>query len=225
MSTVDIDAEESCATFEITELARAKRKFKLTLSTKELRLETEGQPAVVLQRSDPDRQRIQMLNGLLVRRLFIVAVDKKTKLSFTLEALVYEAVTAWLGPPTAADLQATLKQRLAWTFPLGILYILTSLPVSGNPAAGVAALPFDPFGFTLGAVLLTTAAISRWSPNRVCFILDAVWLLGLVLMNLMNVINGTSSNWWLLLILIQFHVGCEGIRQYRRFNLQPSAPK
>ena len=82
----------------------------------------------------------------------ILIVKDVKKLSFRLTSDEYDIINEWIGKPLL--LKMTLKQRLGWCLPIGIIYMLTSLPLSGDPSVGLEAIPFDPVGMGLGVMLI-----------------------------------------------------------------------
>jgi hypothetical protein len=91
----------------------------------------------------------------------------KQKVFFRLSPEAFAGFRAWVGPPTPEDLKLGLKRRLSWVMPLGVLFVLTSLPI-GN-------LPLNPVSLGLGLALVVTGTLAKLWPHRIMFALDALW--------------------------------------------------
>ena len=123
----------------------------------------------------------------------------------------------WLGPTTKLDLKMALKRRFAYVLPFAVLFVVISLPMSGNVAAGVEPLPFDPILCSLGVSLAVMATAARLFPHRFFFLLDSLWFAALAGMLLYDI--GQGASWtWLIMVAIHLHIISLGIRQFLRFG-------
>ena len=152
------------------------------------------------------------------RNAALVVRPNGKKLHFKLTADQRERLEGWLGSPTEEELRAHLKRRYAFTAPIGVLFMLTSLPVAGNPAAGIEPLPFSPVSFGLGLGLVLLWLHARLYPEPYLFALDSAWFGLLALSVLVDVLRGGSSAWWLLWVAIFAPLIPAGLKQYRRFR-------
>src|SRR5688572_11206359 len=106
------------------------------------------------------------MNGLIMRRLLGVTLLPKGKKLFRLDPAGFAAFEAWAGPPTLDDLRKSLKRRFAWSFTLGVLIILTSLPLPGDPERDIPDLPLNSLSLALGIGLIAAGLLSRFVPSR-----------------------------------------------------------
>lgn len=201
------EVDEPLACYEITEVTSSEKKWILSLYSDYIRLETaDGQPHEV------DRaelhERVQTIdNGLFLRKVLAVTMGKK-KVFLRLSEEAYAAVRDWIGPPTFQDLKLTLKRRLSWVIPIGLMFVLTALPVG--------ALPGDPVSLGLGLTLILTGALAKWWPHRMLFALDSLWFSFLAANSIWILFHAWS---WLrlVLLLVQLMLVQSGWREYRRF--------
>jgi len=197
---------------EITKLDGSAEKWRLELSPDQLALysPTEPQP-FVFPRVDV-AEKIQLVEG--VRSLMLKTFPKKP--IFRLERQDFKTLLDWLGPPTAEELSKALKKRFGPGLILGCVLLLISLPLVQNPAAGLAPFAYGLVNFALGGLMVTTWAIARFNPHRICFLLEAAWL-GLVTFGpIMRIARG-GSWWWLIFIAFMLLLAKVALGQYRRF--------
>ena len=156
---------------------------------------------------------IQIVDGLLVKRTLVVRKPRRTTLQFGPPA--FRRLSRWIGEPTL--LRLALKQRLSWTIPIGILFVLGSVPLPGDPEAGVEAIPFNPVSAALGTFLIVQGLASKRLPRPVFFLLDALWFLGLAADTVYRVWAGQSP-YWLVLVVLQLGLAASGLRLWSRFR-------
>jgi len=195
------------ACYEISEAAGSKKKWALSLYADHFQLETlDGEPHEVGRAELRDR--VQTIEGgLLLPRMLVVKLGKQ-KAFFRLSPEAFAGFRAWVGPPTLEDLKLALKRRLSWVMPLGVLFVLTSLPI-GN-------LPLNPVSLGLGLALVVTGTLAKLWPHRIMFALDALWFSFLAANSIWLLIQEWS---WLRLavLLLQLALVRSGFREYRRF--------
>jgi hypothetical protein len=138
-------AEEPLARYEIDEAGTPGLHWELSLYADRICL--EGPDAKRHHIDWTERhERVQAHDRVLfVPRVMFVKLGKKSVM-FQLEPEALAAVKAWIGPPTIEDLKLSLKRRLNWVLPVGILFVLTALPVGG--------LPWETVSFGLGLALI-----------------------------------------------------------------------
>ncbi len=198
---------------EATESGRKPRKWALLLFPDGFRGERQDDAASfhVLRTKLADL--VQVVDGLLVKRTLVVKKPRRTTLQ--LEPHPFRRLSRWIGEPTL--LRLAVKQRLSWTIPIGILFVLGSMPLPGDPEAGLDAVPFNPVSAVLGTVLIVQGLASRRWPRPILFLLDAFWFLGLAADTVYRVWQGQST-FWLLLVVLQLGLAASGLRLWRRFQ-------
>jgi hypothetical protein len=198
--------DEPLAVYEIVESTAPAKHWELSLFADRLELESPaGKRHRVLW---ADRhERVLTLDRALLGRMLGVTLDQK-KVIFRLEPDAFAAVRAWIGPPTLEDLKVSLKRQFAWALPLGIVFVLSALPL--------AELPFEPVTFGLGLALILTSTLSRVWPHRVFFALESLWFCSLAA----NSIWLLLVRWaWLqaLFLAMQMLLAWRAIQEYHRF--------
>ena len=200
---------------ELKEVAAKKTRWTLTLLEGRLRLERgDGAEVHDVERSEYGR-RFEVNSAPGTPRVLVARVPKPK--SYRLDPGALAAIDRWLRPFTRADVAAVLRTRLRWTLPIAALFILTSLPLPGSPEDGIAPVSFDRVGFVLGAGLLVLGVLSRLSPHRNLFLLDAVWFLLLAADTAWSVIGQGRSPLWLILAAFLIWVAITPLALFRRF--------
>ena len=156
---------------------------------------------------------VKVLDELLLKRTLIVKKPRRTTLQ--LDPPGFQTLSRWIGESTL--LRLALKRRLSWTLPIGILYVITSLPLPGDVDAGVDPSPFNPVWAFLGAVLLVQGLASRKWALPVFFLLDALWFIGLAADTAYGVVQG-GSRYWLIVVVLQIALAVSGLQLWRRFR-------
>lgn len=202
--------------FDIEELGKKDRRWRLEVRPGDLALFEAGdsQPYVIL--------REQMFKDAVFTenvRALMLHKPKKVTLKLTPEATA--AVADWIGKPMLASLY--LKRRYAWVLPVAIIWVLGSMPVSGNPEAGTPAHPPDLVGLGLGIVLVVAWAFARWRPHSMLFLVDSIWFLFLAGYLANDVIQGRSKLWLLLLPPLLWMV-VTGFKSFARFRMTRLTP-
>ena len=200
------EPNQPLACYEITD-ASSSKKWALSLFTDHFQLETLDGELYEVRRAE-SRQRVQTIEGgPLLPRMLVVTLEKE-QVFFRPSPEVFAAFVEWIGPPTPEDLKRSLKRRLRWVIPLGILIVLTSLPIGGMPG--------DPVSLGLGLTLILTGTLAKVWPHRIFFALDSLWFSFLSANSIWLLIH----DWrWLrlLVLLVQLALVRSGFREYRRF--------
>jgi hypothetical protein len=199
------ERNEPLACYEITDVAS--KKWALSLFPDSFQLETLDGELHEVSRAEL-RERVQATGGgLLVPRLLVVKLGKNQEF-FRPSPEVFAAFVEWMGPPTPEDLKRSLKRRLSWVIPLGMLFVLTSLPIGQINA--------NPISLGLGLALVLTGTLAKVWPHRILFALDALWFSFLSANTIWLLIHEWS---WLRLLLlwVQLALVRSGFREYRRF--------
>ena len=202
-------AESSCG-FAIEDMADKASRWRLVIRPSDLALfeQDDSQPFVLL--------RDQMLKDVMLSEsLNVLAVKKPRKLTFRLPHEATSAVAEWLGEARLASFY--LKQRYSWVLAIAIIWIFGSLPLPGDPDAGVEAVPMDVFGLVLGIFLAIAWLFAKWRPHPVLFLVDSIWFLGLSVYLSLEVWNGRSAL-WMLLVAILLWMAIKGFKHFSRFR-------
>lgn len=144
--------------------------------------------------------------------------------AFTPNSGQLSAIREWMGAPTRDQLLAAIHRTFRWTLPLGILIVLTSLPLSGDTDSGVAPLPADITGIVLGSVLVVQNLVGKVWPSREIFLLDSLWFAIAGAELIRNMVLGMSLLWSPVLIidflLVRYH--WERYREFKELADEPS---
>ena len=196
----------------VAELGKPQRVWKLVFFPEGMRAEPlfERPPVHVMR---GEAMKVLRLVETLPAPALLLKV--KPRASLRLDEPAYQAVSEWLGRDL--HLALALRGRLGWTIPIGVLFLLTSLPIPGDPAAGVAGTPFSPISAVLGGALLLQGILSRLWPHRIFLALDALWFLALAADTVRLVLTAGWSPLWLALGAFQVMLAVTGVRQFRRF--------
>jgi hypothetical protein len=150
----------------------------------------------------------------------IAKSDKR--MGFRLSRRAAAAYAEWRGPLRVADLRKALKASTSWAIPIGILYLVGSLPIAGDDP-----LPLDVTGLVLGGGLVAIGIVGRLLATRWIFVIDAVWWVVFGTWISIGVVQGDSP-WWLALVALAVMLGFEQIQWFRRFppdrELVPASP-
>jgi hypothetical protein len=192
------------------EKGRVERSWHLSLG--EGIVATSGDSATFVLRRDEVAQSVVILDGLFLRRT--VSFKKPVGKVLRLDPQSFQTFTDWLGyQPTLA---LSLKQRYAWLIAIGVLFVLSSLPLAGDPQKGIAPIPFHPLDMGLGLSLVLIGVLSRRRPHRIYFLLDSAWFLILAISTSHNIVAG-SSPFWLVVVLLQLSLVASGYLSWQRF--------
>lgn len=201
---------------EIKGTSSTKGVWKMSFDSEDVTIESlETDESYTMARGDAEELlALEALNSS--RPLIMVRLPRK-KLFFNLEPAQFEKLTAWLGPPTIRGLKATLRRKFPWLLTVGILFVVTSIPLPADPEAGIEALPFDLIGATLGGLLIATSILSRIWPRPVLFLLLSAFFLALGVEFTVNIVRGEAGLWWAILVFICIITVKASISDYRRF--------
>ena len=203
--------------FDLEELGKKDRRWRLELRPSDLAL-FEGddpRPYVLL------REQFHEHGAVFSEGLRVLGLKKPKKVTFKLTPETTTAMADWIGKPMLARLY--LKRRYAWVLPVAIIWALGSLPIAGNPEAGIQAQPFHPMGLGLGLALVITWAFAKWRPHCNLFLLDSIWFLWLAGYLIYGVVHGRSKLWLILVALLLWMV-VTGLKQFARFRGTPLTP-
>lgn len=156
------------------------------------------------------------LVGVISERILAAQIPKKEV--FELNAEQIALVKEWLGPPTMKELRIALKKWLKWCLPVGIMFVLLSIPMSGNPDAEIEPIPFDPISAFLGVMLIGISIAIRWWPRPELFLVASAWFFVGGIKIIYDIVKGSSWLWGILAFLLLLSV-LDAWRQYRRFAL------
>ena len=193
--------------------------WKVTLEADALTLAAvDGPPSESIQILRADAEEKIELHEWLYRNLVITI--QKERVDVELERSQVALLKEWLGPPTIRGLKVALKKRLNWCLPIGILFVLTSIPLPADPEVGLEAVPFDAVSAFLGASLIAITILTRIWFRRILFLLDGVWLSLLALDATVGIFRGDSL-WWAISVIALILGAKGGFSEYQRFASVP----
>ena len=195
--------------------------WKVTLEADALTLAAvDGPPSESIQilRADAE-EKIVLHESLFFFRHLVITIQKE-KGVIELERSQVALLKEWLGPPTIRGLKVALKKRLNWCLPIGILFVLTSIPLPADPEVGLEAVPFDAVSAFLGASLIAITILARIWFRRILFLLDGVWLSLLALDATVGIFRGDSL-WWAISVIALILGAKGGFSEYQRFASVP----
>lgn len=223
LTTYDL-LEEPEAELQVVNVARKQEAWTVCLHSDRLRFLRTGVAVHDVMRDDLFETAVLRDSGMLPRTLTLKIGKKQKGLQFSPDD--FKTLNSWIQPLTDNDLKMQLKRRFAFVLPIAVLFIVLALPMAGDPAAGVAALPFDAVSLTLGISLAAVVIASKIVPHRIFFLLDSLWFAALAGSIVFDVMTGESTWHWLFIVVIQVQVTVAGVRLYRQFaNVQPYQPR
>ncbi len=203
------------ASFDVKAVAGRKGFWRLTVTAEALTFSArEENESFSILRTERE-EKTELHESRFAAPSIFVYVGKK-RVAFKLEKDQLRVLKRWLGPPTILGLKIALKRRLKWCLPIGILFIIVSIPLPGDPEIGVEAIPFDVVTAFLGVALVGISLLARIWPRRVWFLLDGIWFLLLAADVAVGLYQGDS--WWRFIILFFLILGAKsGFSEYQRF--------
>ncbi len=192
-------------------LSRPTQPWTLSLYPEGLRLTPQqgGHPSIHILRGELATH-VQLLDFGVTRRTLVVR--KPVKRNFKLDPAAWPQLTDWVGRD--ARLRMALRQRLGYGVPLGIFVLITSIPLPGDPAAGIDAVPANPLSAVLGVLLIGSAILARRRPHPALFLVDSAWFAVLAASIAVRVAFGASPL-WLILVALQLMLVWSGVSLYR----------
>jgi len=202
---------ESPRVLTLSEVGKPGKQWALELHPAHLALvEVPGTPPYVILREEV------MKGAMLIEGMNVLALNKPTKASFKLAPEATAALADWIGKP--ALMLFYLRRRSAWVLPVAVIWLIGSLPISGNADAGNKAVPFDSIGFTLALILIGSWALAKWRPHPLLFLVDSFWFLLLSVRLLIDVFVEGRSKGWLIFGIFAGWLVITGVKHYRRFR-------
>jgi hypothetical protein len=201
--------------FPVQAVMGAKGQWSLQLDADALRIDsTDGTGQIVVPRSER-HEKVEVRSSRFMPSLIVIHEPKKK--GFKLDGTQLEAVTRWLGPATKENLRVVLRRRFKFCLAIGVILIALSVPLPGDPATGLKAVPFDIFGAVLGLALVALAFVSRYWISRNIFLLDGLWFM-LVAGNVAYGVYKGDSPWWLIGSAFLIYFAVDGFKEYTRFK-------
>lgn len=136
------------------------------------------------------------------------------KRNFNLDQNQYEAIANWIGKPVL--LKNILKQRLGYSLPIGILYIVTSIPFWGDSQWYTQMTALNMINLFLGVSLIILAVVVKIKPGRSLFLADSLWFLLLAGVVAWDIRSGASVYWGILVAILVLNV-FSGIKNFKTF--------
>ncbi|MEW6533764.1 MAG: hypothetical protein AB1473_23240 [Thermodesulfobacteriota bacterium] len=209
----------TAAPFILNAVSGLKGEWKAILSEDRLKLESaDGNHSVEIPNSEAD-EKLQLTESSIFPPFLLLFEPKRT--AFKLDPDQLRLFKEWFGPPTPARLRRVLKPRFSFCIAIGILYLVLSIPLPGDPQSGMDPVPFDPIGAFLGVSLLALALLAKFRPSRTLLVLDAIWFL-LLAVNVGIGIYSGNSPWWLILGALLIWSAFEAFRDYQRLKIDHS---
>ena len=210
-------AQEPQHELAVAGLSKPAQPWTLRLFAQGLRLtpQSEGEPAIHLLRSELATH-VDLVKFGVTRRTLVV--KKPRKRHFKLDPEAWARLTAWIGRD--ARLRIALRQRLGYGVPIGILVLISSLPVPGNAEAGIEGVAFNPVFAILGVALIAGAILARRRPHPALFLVDSAWFAAVAGTLVWRVIHG-SSPLWLILVVMQLLLVWSGVSLFRDLSTKP----
>ncbi|MBW1814648.1 MAG: hypothetical protein JRJ39_13550 [Deltaproteobacteria bacterium] len=199
--------------FEIIQQTGKKQKWQLSLYDDRLILHYMATGALVEVLRNEAIAKLKTLKLFFILPILVVKSFKK--FTYRVKSNEYEIINEWIGKPLL--LKKTLKQRLSWCIPIGLIYILTSLPLSEDPTVGLESIPFDPIGMGLGITLIILSIIMSKKPHPALFVADSIWFFLLLCYTLFQIYSGANTYWGVVIILYIILI-MSGINHYRYFS-------
>jgi hypothetical protein len=200
------DTDKPLAWFDIHEAGAVTKKWTIFLFRDHFELESADGKVHEIDRADLP-EKVQKIDSWLLPRGLMVTLGKKSVM-FQFPPDAYSAVCAWIGPPTHEHLKFALKRRLRWVTPIGILFVLSGLPIVEQD--------WEPVSLALGLGLVLTARLAKLWPHRNFFLIDSLWFLSLAV-NTAWLLSQEWSSFRLGLLLLQLACVRSGWREFRRF--------
>ena len=201
--------------FPVQAVMGAKGEWSLKLDADVLRIDSaDGTDHIVVPRSER-HEKVEVRSSHFMPQLIIIHEPKKK--GFKLDGTQLEAVTRWLGPATKENLRVVLRRRFKFCLAIGVILLVLSVPLPGDPATGLEAVPFDIFGAVLGLALVALAFVSRYWISRNIFLLDGFWFV-LAAGNVVYGVYNGNSRWWLIGSAFLIYFAVEGFKEYTRFK-------
>lgn len=210
-------AQEEPREITVAGLSKPAQPWTLRLFAQGLRLtpQREGEAAIHLLRSELATH-VDLVNFGVTRRTLVVRKPKKRL--FKLDPAAWEQMKDWIGRD--ARLRIALRQRLGYGVPIGVLVLISSLPVPGNAEAGIEGVAFSPLFATLGVLLIAGAILARRRPHPALFLVDSAWFAVVAGTLVLRVIHG-GSPLWLILVVMQVLLVWSGVSLFRDLSAKP----
>jgi hypothetical protein len=150
---------------------------------------------------------------LLVGNLgVILSVDGPKRIGFPLRPEVAASLRSWLTPVLRQICGQTLRRRALAAAALGLLNVVTSLPIGDHPVSWS--------GLALGAAFLVFAGGVTVTSHPSFFLLDAATWAAVAVWNVVRVVDGRSKLWLLLAALCASFVA-SALKCFRFFRAAP----
>lgn len=198
---------------QAAQLNRERGLWDLALGEEQLQATRQGEASETFSCSRAEiAERGDVVDGLIARRTVTTPPPKRL---LQLDVEGFEAFKRWMGPD--ARLRIELRRRFSWALPLGVLMMFGSLPMDGDPAAGIDPVPFDWVGAMLGVLLVATGFLAKRRPDHNFLLADSGWFLVLAGVAGREYLRG-GSIFWVFLILLDIWLVYRGIKLWLMFR-------
>jgi hypothetical protein len=204
------------STFDLEEMGKKDARWRLEIRPGDLAFFEADDPHPFLILHDKFYREAVLVENM---KLLTLKTGKKATFKLTPEATA--AIAQWLGKSMLASFY--LRRRYAWIIPVAAIWIIGSLPIAGNPQAGIDAKPLDLIGLCMGFALVIAWAIAKWRPHPILFLVDSFWFLCLAGYLINDVVHGRSK-YWLLLVALSLWLVLTGLKYFARFRTTRLSP-
>lgn len=159
-------------------------------------------------------ERVGLAESLFLPQVLVLRTEPKQKISFLIGRDEKDRFLKWAGK--AIHLQFALQSRTGLMMPIGLLLMLTSLPIPGSPGDGIPALPFAFFWFSMGGILLFFGVLTKRMPHKNILLMYCVWFF-MVAAELIHQMQEGSASWgWSFVLLSGMFYVVHNIQIYRK---------
>ena len=200
--------------YAVTTVAARAERWRLRFFPSGLRLdpETTAEEPIHVNRSDA-LARLDLVDFGFTRRVLSVRAPKKR--TFKLPPDAWDELGRWVGRETR--LRIALKRRVGMGIPMGVLFLVSAIPIKGDAAAGIEGIPANPLNAALGVLQIAGAVLARRRPRPWLFLLDSAWFAILAASIVFSVLHGASPL-WLVLVAFQLMLVGSGLALFREFT-------
>jgi hypothetical protein len=160
-------------------------------------------------------RKMSILDGLIFRRT--IAFKKPINKVLQMDPLSFNVFARWLGYQPM--LEIFLKNRFGWTVAIGVLFIISSMPLPGDAASGINPVPFNPLNMGMGMSLILIGIFSKKFPDRMYFLVDSFWFIILAIITFLGILNKGSSIFWLIFVVFQIVLAASGFLIWNRLKV------
>jgi hypothetical protein len=176
--------------------------------------ERSGKPArTIVASRDELPECVVLARGVLLQT---VAITKaRTKIIVAVSPADMATIRGWLGQLGPRAVTTALGTTLRFNLPIAALYLLAALPVPAE-SGGEASPDYVSLALGLGLIVLSIGA--RLKPDRIFFLLDAIWFAALSVVTAFGTAAASGSIWWMAFSVFVFAIAVSRYRQYELYG-------